>query len=384
MDTDLLFKRVDAVLPAIRARREEIERARRLPRELVGALRDTGICALEVPRALGGIEADPVDIVRAIEQVSRADGSAGWCIAQAVATGGCAGFMSERGAREVFADPSALSAGVFAPSGAATRVEGGVRVSGRWQFASGIHAAEWVFVGCMIMQNGKPRMTEHGPDIISVFLPAKACEIHDTWHVSGLCGTGSNDISVNDMFVPASHIFTVGVPASERPEPLYRMPALAWYVAHVAAVSLGIARSALDELTMLAQSKVPTFSLAVLAERPAAQLELARAEAALAAARAFLHASLEELWSVVKSGEQPSPRVIALSRIAGAHACEVSASVTRSAGVLAGATAIFASSSLQRQVRDADAIAHHFSVSAHVWEDAGRVFMGRAPLAPMF
>src|SRR5690349_12638077 len=152
MDTTTLMKRLDAVLPAIRERREQIERERRLPREVVGLLRESGICALEVPRALGGIEAAPVDIVRAIEVVASADGSTGWCAAQAVVTGGCAGWMAEVGAREVFADPSAPTAGVFAPSGAAQRVEGGLRLSGRWQFASGIHGAEWVFAGCMVME----------------------------------------------------------------------------------------------------------------------------------------------------------------------------------------------------------------------------------------
>jgi indole-3-acetate monooxygenase len=384
MDTTTMMKRLDAVVPAIRDRREDIERERRLPREVVGALRDTGICALEVPRALGGLEASPTDIVRAIELVSQADGSTGWCVAQAIANGGCAGFMEDSGAREVFADPTAFSAGVFAPSGAATRVDGGMRVSGRWQFASGIHGAEWVFAGCMVMENGQPRMTAHGPEIIYVFLPAKACEVHDTWFVSGLCGTGSNDISVKEAVVPASRVFSIGAPAATRPEPLYRMPTFGWYVAHVAAVSLGVARSALDELTVLAQSKVPTFSMAVLADRPAAQLELARAEATLGAARAYLHASIEQLWQIVKSGEQPTPRQIAASRMAGAHACEVAATVTRTVGTLAGGSAILASSPLQRHLRDADAIAHHFSVSPHVWEDAGRVFLGRAPVAPMF
>ena len=108
----------------------------------------------------------------------------------------------------------------------------------------------------------------------------------------------------------------LGVPSPDRPEPLYRLPPLGWYVAHVAAVSLGIARSALDELTALAQSKLPTFSMAVLADRPAAQLELARAEAALGAARAYLYASLDELWQVVKAGGAPTQRQVAASRIA--------------------------------------------------------------------
>jgi indole-3-acetate monooxygenase len=384
MDTTTCMRRLEEALPAIRTHRERIEADRRLPPDVVKILRDTGVCALEIPRALGGLEAGPLEILRAIELVASADGSTGWCAAQAIATNGVAGFMDDAGAREVFADPGAPSAGVFAPAGAALRVEGGVRVRGRWQFASGVGFADWLFVGCMVMQDGQPRMTAQGPEIIYVFLPASAFEIHDTWFVSGLSGTGSNEVSVSDVLVPSSRVFAIGAPSAQRLEPIYRMPPLGWYVAHVAAVSLGIARGALDELTNLAQSKLPTFSQAVLADRPAAQLALARAEAELAAARAFLHASIDELWQCVRAGAQPTPRQVAFSRIAAAQACEAGASVTRTCGVLAGGSAIFTSSSLQRHVRDADAVVHHFSVAPHVWEDAGRVFMGRAPLAPMF
>jgi len=132
MDTTGLTQRLQAVLPNIRARREDIERERRLPRDLVAACRDTGVFALEVPRAFGGAEATPAEVLAAIEIVAGADGSTGWCVGLGVANNGMAGVMSEAGAREAFADPLAPSAGVFAPSGAAVRSEGGVRVSRRW------------------------------------------------------------------------------------------------------------------------------------------------------------------------------------------------------------------------------------------------------------
>jgi alkylation response protein AidB-like acyl-CoA dehydrogenase len=384
METTELLQRLEGLLPTIRARREDIERERRLPRELASALRDTGVFGLELPRAVGGLEAEPADILRAIEIVSRADGSTGWCTGLGIANNGVAGVMSEAGAREVFADPSAPSAGVFAPSGAAVPVAGGMRVSGRWQFCSGIHDCAWVWAGCLVMENGQPRMTPMGPDIVYAFMPTSAIEIHDTWHVSGLCGTASNDISASDVLVPESRLFRIGDPAAARREPLYRLPEIGWFVSHLAVVSLGVARGALDELIELAQTKVPTFSTAVLADRPAAHLELARAEAALAAARAFLYQTIEDLWRVARAGERPTPRQVALNRIAAADAAQVGASVTRSAGVLAGGGSIFRTSSLQRHVRDADAVAHHFTVAPHVWEDAGRVFLGRAPTAPMF
>jgi alkylation response protein AidB-like acyl-CoA dehydrogenase len=149
-------------------------------------------------------------------------------------------------------------------------------------------------------------------------------------------------------------------------------------------VSLGIARAALDEVTELAEKRMPTFSMTPLAEHSFAHVEIARAEAALGAARAFLHESLADVWRVVSAGDEPTPRQNAMCRVAANHAVEVSANVTRIAGVLGGGHAIHATSSLQRHMRDVDALAHHFSVSPGVWADAGRVFLGRKPNAPMF
>ena len=322
--------------------------------------------------------------MRAIETVATADGSTGWCVGLAVASNGAAGFMNESGAKEVFTNPKAPTAGIFAPMGAAVRVDGGVRVNGRWPFASGITHSDWVWAGCLVMVNGQPNMTPMGPEMVHVFMPTSQVEIHDTWFVSGLLGTGSHDISAANVFVPQQRMFLIGDPSRRRPEPLYQLPAIGAFVSHVAAVSLGIARGALDELVELAQTKVPTFSTAVLADKPVVQVELARAEATLAAARAFFYETVEDLWRTVQAGKEPAPRQIALQRIAAANATEVGASVTRAANVLAGGSSIYVRSSLQRHMRDAEAILHHFTVAPYVWEDAGRVFMGRQPTAPMF
>ncbi len=381
---ETLVQRLEKLVPTIIARRQETEQGRRVPADLMKALRDTGLFSLEVPRALGGQEVTPLEALQALELVARADGSTGWCAAQAMATNGVVAYMSEAGAKEIVADPKTPKAGAFAPTGAAIRVEGGVRVSGRWKFVSGVHHADWLMAGCLVMENGQPHMTPMGPEAIHVWLPAKSVEIHDTWHVSGLCGTGSQDISAKDVFVPERHIFLVGDPGRCRSEPLCRMPALPWFVSHVATVSLGIARAALDEVIQIAQKRAPTFSMAVLADHPTAQIDLARAEAALAGARCLLREAVSDLWRVVSTGEQPAPGQIALARIAAVNAAEVGAKVTRTASLLGGGSAIYSDSSLQRHMRDAEALTHHFCVAPTVWEDAGRVFMGRKPQAPMF
>lgn len=384
METNDVVQRIGSLLPSIRARRSDIEQARRMPKDLVEELRKTGIFSLGIPRPIGGREAAPTDIMRAIETVATADGSAGWCAMIGAGNNVSAGYMDERGAREVYADPTMPTAGIAAPAGAAVRVKGGVRVTGRWGFASGITHCEWLWAGCMITENGRPLMTTHGPEIVHVCMPVAEVDIHDTWFVSGLSGTGSNDFSAADVFVPEHRIFALLDPTGHRPEPLYQMPPFGLFVSQVVCVSLGIARAALDDLVEIAQTKVPTMYTTPLADRPVVQVELAKAEAALAGARAFLYETVAETWRIVSAGSTPTSRQIALGRIAAVHAAETCAAIARTASTLAGGSSIYLKSSLQRHVRDADAVTHHFSVAPHTWEEAGRVLLGRQPTVPAF
>ena len=375
---------LNALLPAIRSRREEIEQARRMPRDLIEDIRKTGVFGLGIPKSLGGEEAPPTEMMRAIEMVASADGSTGWCTMIAAANNTVAGFMNEVGAKEVFADPTLPNAGIAAPAGTAVRVDGGIRISGRWPFASGITHVDWVFAGAIVMENGQPKMTPQGPEIVHAFMPVSEVEIHDTWYVSGLCGTGSNDFSVSDLFVPEQRVFALFDPSGRRPEPLYQMPLVVGFACQLAAVSLGIARGALDELTELAATKVPTMSMVPLADKPVAQVELARAEAALGGARSFLYEIVEELYDTLSLGDFPTMRQTALGRIACINAVETGATVARTANTVAGGSSLYSKSSMQRHGRDAEAVTHHFTVAPHVWEDAGRVLLGRAPTTPVF
>ena len=377
-------ERLRRLEPEIRERRKEIEAARQLPGDLVDRLATTGVFRMTVPRVLGGDETSPVEVMRAIETVSAADGSAGWCVMNAAGCNVAAGYMDETGAREIFTDPARPSAGIAAPAGAAARVDGGVRIRGRWPFASGVTHCPWIWAGCIVMENGKPRMTGHGPEIVHAWVPTNEIQIHDTWQVSGLRGTGSYDFSIEDAFVPDRRVFRLLDPAGHRGEPLYRMPPLGLYTYLVPCVSLGIARGALDDLLALAQTKVPTFYTAPLADRAIAQTEVARAEAALGGARSFLYEAVESVWDAVLAGADPGPRSLALGRAAATHAAETGATVARTVNVLAGGSAIYADSAFQRHARDAEAVLHHFTVAPHTWEQAGRVLLGRDPGVPAF
>ena len=384
MDAKGVIKNIEALLPTIRSRREDIEQARRLPRDLVDELVKTGVFTLNVPKDLGGQQATPLDGMRAVELVSSADGSTGWCTMIAAGNNIASGFLIEAGAKEVFADPTAPCAGIAAPIGAAARVDGGLQVTGRWPFASGITHCEWIFAGAIVMEDGKPVMTPHGPEIVHVYMPVAEVEIHDTWYVSGLCGTGSNDFSVKDAFIPEQRIFNLFDPSGHRPDPHYQLPAASGFVCGLACVSLGIARAALDEVIELAPTKTPAMSFAVMADKPVAQIEIARAEAALGSARSFLFSSMEDLWQTASAGEPVSKRQNAMVRIAALNAVETGNTVAGLANTLGGSSSIYSKSALQRHARDAEAVTHHFTVTPHVWEDAGRVLLGRDPLAPIF
>jgi alkylation response protein AidB-like acyl-CoA dehydrogenase len=162
------------------------------------------------------------------------------------------------------------------------------------------------------------------------------------------------------------------------------MPVLTLVAPPIAVVALGIARAALDELIELAPSKTPALSMAPLTEKPVTQVEIARAEGALGAARSFLYDTVDDIWQTVLAGEQPTMRQRSLCRIASNQATEAASQVARTVSSLAGGSSVYNTSPLQRHARDADVITHHMIASPQVWEDAGRTLLGLEPLAPLF
>src|SRR5437899_13102454 len=135
-----------------------------MPLDLIEQLSKTGLFTLPVPRAIGGREATLTEIMHVIETVATADGSAGWCTMIGMTSNAAAGYMNEAGAKEVFADPNAPSAALAAPTGQAVPAANGLRVNGRWSFASGITHSGWVWAGVIVMDGEQPRMTPHGPE----------------------------------------------------------------------------------------------------------------------------------------------------------------------------------------------------------------------------
>ena len=378
--------KLSELLPKIKERREEIEEGRRLPKDLVAEMAATGLWKLGFPTDLGGDGASIPDVMRVLERIAAVDGSAGWI---AMICGGGVDVVSkltEEGIKEVFADPSQPIAAAIPPKGMAVPVDGGFKFSGTWPFASGITHVDWVAAGCVILYDGQPRMTPMGiPELVWGIIPVTEIEILDTWYVNGLKGTGSNDFVGKDVFVPAHRTFHMFDETNwSRPQDPATRADVSGFASMVASVGLGIARGAIDELVELAGGKMPTMSMTSLAAKPSTQIELARLEAKLGSARAFLYDSMQDLWDTLLTGEKFTPRQNALVRLAASEAARISASVAHRVSTIAGGTSLYLKSPIQRMQRDADAVTHHFVLSPPVLEDVGRVLFGMEPTSPVF
>jgi alkylation response protein AidB-like acyl-CoA dehydrogenase len=349
------------------------ERERALGATLVDELCATGLMRGCVPSALGALEAPPATTLSGAERIARGDASAGWCVSIAATSSLLSAYLPEEGTSEIFGDPRTVAAGVWAPRGKATVVDGGLRVSGRWSFCSGISHSEWLFVGCVL---DDPQRSTDAPILRVVALPKAEIEILDTWHTSGLRGTGSHDAVANELFVPNHHVLSLVDSGPRINAPLYRFPIFGFFALSIAAAALGNARGAIDELTELAAGKVGQDSSRVLAERPATQAAVGEAEAALRAARAFYYEAIDEAWAASQL-EQPVADSLRLGlRLAATHAVRTSAEVALSMYDLGGGSAIYEDSPLQRRFRDAHAATAHFQVNPAMWELTGRVLLG--------
>lgn len=273
------------------------------------------------PSELGGPELDAVDAIRVIEELARADGSVGWCVAVACGMSRISAYLDDAAVREVFGDGRKAVAGVFIPSAKAIPSPGGYRITGRWSYGSFIKNSEWVTGAAVIMHGDAPRPGVNGlPDLRFFFFPTREAKLIDNWRVIGLRGTGSIDFAVKDLFVPGEFAVCPFTAPARYNGTLYAAPIFcALLPAGLAAVAIGVARGAVDEFCSLAEAKTPTMSKSKLRDRPHIQTVVAKAEVALRAGRAFLFEAVDGLWSELEARQPLSLRQRALVRLAVAH-----------------------------------------------------------------
>jgi 3-hydroxy-9,10-secoandrosta-1,3,5(10)-triene-9,17-dione monooxygenase len=380
MDREQYLDRVHALLPALRERAAECERLRRVPDETFKEFQAQGLLRALQPKAFGGFELDPWTFYEGVIAVSGACASSGWVLGVLGVHNWQMGLFDERAQREVWGDDSSLQiSSSYAPTGKVERVDGGFRLSGRWSFSSGCDHAQWVFLGGVAPGDGPVA------DMRTFLVSRRDYAIDDTWHVSGLCGTGSKDIVISEAFVPEHHThrmadgFLCKSPGQALNDgPLYRLSFGCVFANAIAMPAIGVARGALDFFRGHVRSKVSALDRSKSSDDPAVQARVADAAAEIDAAQMALERDWRELWAFAEAGQgiPLPPRV--RCRADAARAVQRGVHAVDRMFEAGGGRSIYLDNPLQRMFRDAHAMrAHAFNNP----DKAARMF-GRWDLAP--
>lgn len=368
--------------PSVTASANQLALSNEMPRGLVQEMRDAGAFRLLTPTELGGTEAPLGTVLEVYEELGRLDVSVAWQVWNAN-FGFIGALLTEAGAAQIWQGDRPEP--VFANGGQPGKAEmdaGGYRVSGTWRMVSGIAHADWVVLTALITEDGEPRMTEQGPEILLVTVPADRLTVKDTWHVSGLRASGSNEVIADNVLVPVELTAPLTRPA-RFDRPLYRgfLPSIV--VPGCTAVVLGVAAAAIDTLVELAQTK-KNRSGDLMSSVSRVQSTVAECDADLRAARELLFSAARRLQAAAEAGTMPSADDRAGLRAAMSHGANVSRRVLVSMYELGGSNSLYMGNALERQFRDGMAGLQHANHGADAFIGAGRVRFGLEPNMPFF
>ncbi|MCV7177075.1 acyl-CoA dehydrogenase family protein [Mycolicibacterium sphagni] len=376
-----------AVLTAIRAltaeiaeRAAEIEEGGVVPSDLLDRISDAGAFRMFVARRFGGEELSLPAALAVLEEIARADASTAWTVMIGADFGLVFGrFPGDVLDAEIYRDgPNAMARGAFAPKGVAVPEDGGYRVSGQWPLASGSYTHQWVMGNCIVLKDGQPTMTGLGvPDTRLVVVPAGEATFVSTWDSVGLRGTNSNDVVLNDVFVPERHATQFYGPPSVD-APVFTLPVQVALAPTHAAVVLGIAEGALEDLRAIAKTKRPAFNPGMrVAEDPVFQYRLGLLQTRLATVRALIEREVNVIWEAALTGASITDIAGARVRAMVAWSHTECVEIVNSAFGLAGSNAMYRSSSLQRRLRDVRTAAQHVSATAEIYQILGALLTGQ-------
>ena len=372
--------RAAGLLNLVRQHEAETQVARRPALPVMRAFAEAGLLRILAPRSYGGEEATAIDFMRLVEVVARADGSAGWTVMtlnEEIEI--AAGYVPDVVMRQVCTScPATIVAGSGAALGRARRVEGGWQLSGRWPFVTGGPVADQLVLGATV-EGPKPRSLWFG------LLPVTDVEILNTWDTVGLRGTGSHDVQVDDVFVPEDRAGVVSTGRDTVPDvTLFRLPPSLRFPFPKVGVATGIARSAIEAFSDLAQGKKARVSRTLLRERPDAQLAMAQAEALVGSGWAFATEMVEAVWALAEQAKPLPTEVHARTRLACTHAVSNCVRAVETLCTAAGTTANLTISPLHRYLADVRAVSQHVMVGGYNDLSAGRVLLGLEPSDPLF
>ena len=356
----------------------EIDEKRQFPEDLYDELEATRVFDALTPRDLGGLELSLREIGEIIVEGARANGSLGWLLMIGSAQGIGFGKFSENRVRELLEQyPQLRSRGVFAPKGKATPVDGGFRVTGQWPFASGGPNPHVMSGNCMVYRDGKPSMGPEGPEMIMVLMQADELETLDTWHTLGMRGTDSRDYAANDVFVPADMTLDMYTAKSFYDTPPARLPTRVALATPHAAVAVGIAEGALDDVTEIAKNKRAAMNpSALLADDPVFRHALGEQTLRLTAAKAMLYQTTEQLEEAASERRQLTPKETLVGRSMAAYITHECVKVVDAAYTFGGSEPVYEGSSLQRRLRDIHVATQHIAASPEAYRILAAAVLG--------
>jgi alkylation response protein AidB-like acyl-CoA dehydrogenase len=360
----VLLDRLPALAAQFSSRARETEQLATLPADLVAEAKRAGVFTMVMPAALGGLEAPPATLVEVVEELSRADASAGWCTLIGNATSFFA-WLDPGIATELLAgQPDISVAASFSPIGRFTPAgPDRYRLTGNWKFMSGCRHADWFFLGGNVMDGDAPRVIDGRPDWRLAVLRPDQVEIIDDWDVAGLCGTGSHALAVRGAEIPEEHMIVPFFEPAPHHGPLWRLPFFTLIGALLVGHPLGVGRRALDEFTTFAATKTRSGATTTIAHEDDAQVALTQAEGDLQSARSFAYDALGDIWNTACQGDVPAVDQRARFLLASVQSMRAAMNAVNTAYTCAGAGAVYTDHPLQRCFRDLHVAAQHVGFS---------------------
>jgi 3-hydroxy-9,10-secoandrosta-1,3,5(10)-triene-9,17-dione monooxygenase len=377
-----MVARAKALIPELRDRAQKTEDLRRLPLETERDLHDAGLFRILQPKRVGGGEIDYVALVDCADALGQADASVAWNFANLASHHWMLGMFDRQAQDAVWdANADALIASSFIfPAGRAKKVDGGYVLRGHWPFSSGVESCDWNMLAGVVASDDDA----DGIEYRLFLLNKRDYRINDTWNATGLCGTGSNDVWVEDAFVAEKMTVAVSeltggpTPGSAvNPNALYALPVFSLFPYVLSGVGLGNAQACLDDFVKFARHRASTYNRAKVSDLQTTQIKIAEASAKIDAARLVMRANCIEAMDEARGGRVPDLAHKTRLRRDGAFSVNMCTESVSLLFAASGARSLFTSGALQRQFRDAHAVNSHLAFNFDAaGTNYGRVALG--------
>ena len=375
MSIDSYIETAHELAAMVSAVTDEIDEQRRIPVEVSDEISDRGFFRLLIPKSLGGAELEHPDFRRIVRIFAEADASVGWCINQNNVFSTNSVRVPPETADEIWTvQRNVVTNGPPMPHTRAEVVDGGYRLSGRWNFSSGYPHATWLAALTPVYEPGATEPTE----MRTMLLPKEQADLVDVWHVGGLRGTGSQGFAIEDLFVPAARSYPPTA-TSREPGPLYVIPTTLLFCSGFATVALGAARAGLDAAIDLVTGKTQQGRESPMRYESTTHRMVGQAEATWNSARAFLEEAAGAMWQGAKINLDLTVEERVAVRLASTHAIRESARVVDIAYTLCGSSAIFVVNPIQRRFQDVHALTQQIQGRPTHYDTAGQYFLGLEP-----